>query len=154
MAFVDDVEGRPQVWVQSVTGGPAMQITFVDQIGLGWTRWSPSGEQIYFNYGGSIWSVPAVGGAQRRIIARGKNPSVSADGRTLVYEGGGPDAIGAFGWQTPMARSKEESSIDRSSSPRRLHFRLTDNPSCSSNRAAGRWAISGSSRHQAAPHGA
>jgi Tol biopolymer transport system component len=92
MAFVDEVEGRSQLWVQSVTGGSATQITFVDQIGLEWTRWSPSGEQIYFNYGGGIWSVPAVGGAPRSIVARGKNPSVSADGRTLVYEGiGAPD---------------------------------------------------------------
>jgi DNA-binding winged helix-turn-helix (wHTH) protein len=92
MAFVDDVEGRPQVWVQSVTGGPATQITFGDHSGLAWTRWSPNGEQIYVNDGESVWSVPAVGGLPRRIVARGKNPSVSADGRTLVYEGLGlPD---------------------------------------------------------------
>ena len=92
MAFVDEVDGRSQVWVRSVTDGPATQITFVDQAGLEWTRWSPSGNEIYFNYGGGIWSVPAVGGAPRNIVARGKNPSLSADGRTLAYEGlGGAD---------------------------------------------------------------
>ena len=92
MAFVDEVDGRSQVWVRSVTDGPATQITLVDQAGLEWTRWSPSGNEIYFNYAGGIWSVPAVGGVPRNIIARGKNPSVSADGRTLAYEGlGGAD---------------------------------------------------------------
>ena len=92
MTFVDEVEGRSQVWLQSVTDGPATQITFVDQTGLEWTRWSPSGNEIYFNYRGGIWSVPAVGGAPRTIVVRGKNPSLSADGRTLAYEGlGGPD---------------------------------------------------------------
>ena len=92
MAFVDEVGGRSQVWVRSVTDGAATQITFADQTGLEWTRWSPSGNEIYFNYGGGIWSVPAVGGAPRKIVARGKNPSLSSDGRTLAHEGlGGAD---------------------------------------------------------------
>ncbi len=92
MAFVDEVDGRSQVWVRSVTDGPATPITFLDQAGLEWTRWSPSGNEIYFNYAAGIWSVPAIGGAPRNIVARGKNPSLSADGRTLAYEGlGGAD---------------------------------------------------------------
>jgi Tol biopolymer transport system component len=92
MAFVDEHDGRSQVWVRSTTDDPATQITFVDQAGLEWTRWSPRGGEIYFNYGGSIWSVLAVGGAPRNIVPRGKNPSLSADGRTLAYEGlGGAD---------------------------------------------------------------
>jgi Tol biopolymer transport system component/DNA-binding winged helix-turn-helix (wHTH) protein len=92
MAFVDDVDGRPQVWVRSVTGGQATQLTFVDGTDVGWTRWSPNGDRIYFNYDGGIWSVPAIGGASRRVVARGKNPSLSADGAALVYEGlGMPD---------------------------------------------------------------
>jgi Tol biopolymer transport system component/DNA-binding winged helix-turn-helix (wHTH) protein len=93
LAFVDDVGGRAQVWVRSVTDGPATQITFLDQAGLEWTRWSPSGDEIYFNYAGGIWSVPVVGGRPRNVVARGKNPSLSADGRTLAYEGlGGADS--------------------------------------------------------------
>jgi Tol biopolymer transport system component/DNA-binding winged helix-turn-helix (wHTH) protein len=92
MAFVADVGGRSQVWVRSVTDGAATQVTFADQAGLEWTRWSPSGNQIFFNYRGGIWSVPAVGGAPRNIVAHGKNPSLSSDGRTLAYEGlGGAD---------------------------------------------------------------
>ena len=92
MAFVDDVDGRSQVWVRSVTDGPATQITFLDQAGLEWTRWSPNGNEIYFNHAGGIWSVPAVGGGPRTIVARGKNPSLSADGQMLAYEGlGGAD---------------------------------------------------------------
>jgi Tol biopolymer transport system component/DNA-binding winged helix-turn-helix (wHTH) protein len=87
MAFVDDANGRPQVWVRSVTGGHATQATFVDGMDVGWTRWSPGGDRIYFNYDGGIWSVPAIGGAPQRVVARGKNPSLSADGAALVYEG-------------------------------------------------------------------
>ncbi len=87
MAYVDDVNGRPQVWVRSVTGGQSTQVTFVDGVDLGWTRWSPSGDRIYFNYDGGIWSVPALRGAPHRVVARGMNPSLSADSTVLVYEG-------------------------------------------------------------------
>ena len=71
LAFVDEVEGRAQVWVQSVRDGPATQITFVDQIGLEWTRWSTSGDQIYFNYGGGICSVLRSSRCAPRIQRRG-----------------------------------------------------------------------------------
>jgi Tol biopolymer transport system component/DNA-binding winged helix-turn-helix (wHTH) protein len=87
MAFVDDVNGRAQVWVKSVTGNHARQLTFVDGTDVAWTRWSPSGDRIYFNYDGGIWFVPAIGGAPRRVVSHGKNPSLSLDGAALVYEG-------------------------------------------------------------------
>ena len=67
MAFVDEVDDRAQMWVCSLTDGPATQITFVDKPVLKWTRWSPSGHEIYFNYQGGIWSVPVVGGGPRNI---------------------------------------------------------------------------------------
>lgn len=92
IAFVDDVNGRPQVWVRSVTSGQPTQLTFVDGLDIGWTRWSPNGNRIYFNYEGGIWVVSPFGGPPRRVVARGKNPSLSADGTSLVYEGLGlPD---------------------------------------------------------------
>jgi Tol biopolymer transport system component/DNA-binding winged helix-turn-helix (wHTH) protein len=92
MAFVDEVEGRPQVWVRSVAGGQSTQVTFLDGVDLGWTRWSPGADRIYFNYESGIWSVSPFGGAPQRIVARGKNPSLSGDGAVLVYEGlGMPD---------------------------------------------------------------
>ena len=87
MAFVDDVDGRPQVWLRSVTGSQATQLTYVDGNDVGWTRWSPGGDLIYFNYDGGIWSVPVIGGSPRRVVALGKNPSLSANGAALVYEG-------------------------------------------------------------------
>jgi WD40-like Beta Propeller Repeat len=92
MAFVEDVDGRPQIWIKSVTDHSATQLTFLDGAGLGRTRWSPTGDQILFNYAGGIWSVSPLGGAPRQIIQRGRNPSLSADGAHLVYEGlGVPD---------------------------------------------------------------
>ena len=155
MAFVDELDGRSQVWVRSVTDGPATQVTFVDQAGLEWTRWSPSGTEIYFNYGGGIWSVPAVGGGPRNIVARGKNPSLSADGRTLAYEGlGGAD--GDLGiWIANADGTNSRRVLNRP-------FISTSTPAISPDgqlivffsRVVDRWAISGSSRRQAAPPGA
>ena len=58
MAFVDDVDGRPQVWVRNVTGGRATQLTFADGMDIGWTRWSPASDRIYFNCDGGIGSCP------------------------------------------------------------------------------------------------
>jgi Tol biopolymer transport system component/DNA-binding winged helix-turn-helix (wHTH) protein len=92
MAFVEDVDGRPQIWIKSVTDSAATQLTFLDGAGLGRTRWSPTRDQILFNYAGGIWSVSPLGGAPRQIIPHGRNASLSADGAHLVYEGlGVPD---------------------------------------------------------------
>jgi Tol biopolymer transport system component/DNA-binding winged helix-turn-helix (wHTH) protein len=92
MAFVEDVDGRPQIWIKSLTDGSVTQLTFLNEGGLGRTRWSPSGDQILFNYAGGIWSVSSLGGTPRQIIQHGRNPSLSADGAHLVYEGlGVPD---------------------------------------------------------------
>jgi Tol biopolymer transport system component/DNA-binding winged helix-turn-helix (wHTH) protein len=87
MAYVNEVDGHPQIWIKSVTDGPATQLTFLNGVGLGRTRWSPTGDQILFNYAGGIWSVSPLGGAPRQIIQHGRNPSLSADGQQLVYEG-------------------------------------------------------------------
>jgi Tol biopolymer transport system component len=90
---VDDVGGRPQIWLKNLRGGSATQLTFLnDGAGPTRTRWSPTGDQILFNYAGGIWAVSPLGGVPRQIIQRGRNPSVSADGKRLVYEGlGVPD---------------------------------------------------------------
>jgi Tol biopolymer transport system component/DNA-binding winged helix-turn-helix (wHTH) protein len=92
IAFVEDVDGRRQVWLKSLSGGGATQLTFLnDGAGPARTHWS-TGDEILFNYAGGIWAVSPLGGAPRQIIQRGRNPSVSADGRRLVYEGlGVPD---------------------------------------------------------------
>ena len=92
MAFVEEVDGRPQVWVQNVTGGRATQLTFMDALDVGWTRWSPASDRFYFNCDGGIWFVSPLGGAPHRVVARAKNPSLSLNGAALVYEGlGRPD---------------------------------------------------------------
>jgi Tol biopolymer transport system component/DNA-binding winged helix-turn-helix (wHTH) protein len=87
MAYVNEVDGHPQIWLKSVTDGRATQLTFLNGVGLGRTRWSPTGDQILFNYAGGIWSVSPLGGAPRQLIQYGMNASLSADGQQLVYEG-------------------------------------------------------------------
>jgi Tol biopolymer transport system component/DNA-binding winged helix-turn-helix (wHTH) protein len=87
MVYVDDADGRPQLWIKSVSGGGSTQLTFLDGFGAGPPRWSPEGDEILFDHAGGIWSVSRFGGAPRRIIESGRNPSLSSDGRRLAYEG-------------------------------------------------------------------
>jgi len=92
MAFVEDVDGQAQIWLKSLSGGEATQLTHVNGAGLSRTHWSRNGDQILFNYSGGIWSVSPLGSTARRIVERGRNPSLSADGKQLAYEGlGVPD---------------------------------------------------------------
>lgn len=87
MVYVDDADGRPQLWIRSLSGGSSTQLTFLDGFGAGSPRWSPEGDEILFNHVGGIWSVSRFGGAPRQVIESGRNPSFSADGRRIAYEG-------------------------------------------------------------------
>jgi Tol biopolymer transport system component/DNA-binding winged helix-turn-helix (wHTH) protein len=92
MVYVDDADGRPQLWIRSLSGGESTQLTFLDGFGAGSPRWSPEGDEILFNHARGIWSVSRFGGAPRKVIESGRNPSFSADGRRIAYEGLGiPD---------------------------------------------------------------
>jgi serine/threonine protein kinase len=91
IAFVNEVNGVPQVWVKSLAGGDPVQLTF-DEDPAGRPRWSPSGNEIvYVRHPpgkASIYSVPPAGGEPRKIIEGGRNPNWSWDGARLVFERG------------------------------------------------------------------
>jgi Tol biopolymer transport system component/DNA-binding winged helix-turn-helix (wHTH) protein len=97
IAFIRPVDGVPQLFVQNLAQGDPVQRTF-GQFHTDRPRWSPKGDQIAFTRGcrasgagvghgdEAIWSISPVGGAPRKVIEAGRNPSWSSDGTRLVYE--------------------------------------------------------------------
>jgi Tol biopolymer transport system component/serine/threonine protein kinase len=84
LAFVSDASGQPQVWLLRGDGEPR-QLTF-DAGGARSPVWTAREEIVHARPGAGLWAVPVAGGAARRIVAAGDHPSVSADGRRIVYE--------------------------------------------------------------------
>jgi Tol biopolymer transport system component len=94
VAFVDDVDGVPQVFVKNLATGDPIRITS-GVLGASFPRWSPKNDQIIFNglskWGDldetqGIWSVPPLGGERRQIVDKGENASFSWDGERIVFE--------------------------------------------------------------------
>lgn len=91
VAFTANVNGRRQVFVRLVGGGPPLQIT-KDTVDHQLPRWSPDAYSIlYFSPAepgdsqGTIWSIPALGGAPRRVMASIGGADVSRDGRITSF---------------------------------------------------------------------
>jgi Tol biopolymer transport system component len=86
VAFISDRSGTPQVWIKSLGGGEPSQLTFHEGPASR-PRWSPQGDQVIYSVQGmGIWSVGPLGGSPRQLIAAGRNPDLSPDGRMLVFE--------------------------------------------------------------------
>lgn len=86
VAFVSDQAGTPQVWVKSLAGVDAIQLTFHEEP-VARPRWSPRGDQIVYSVQGQgIWTVPPLGGRPRQLIDVGWNPEISPDGQLVVFE--------------------------------------------------------------------
>jgi serine/threonine protein kinase len=75
VAFIRGMSDERQVFVQLIAGGTPLQITR-DNVDHECPRWSPDSSSImYFSPAvlgtvqGSIWEVPALGGAPRRVVA-------------------------------------------------------------------------------------
>jgi eukaryotic-like serine/threonine-protein kinase len=92
VAFTADVNGKRQVFVQLIAGGASLQITR-DAVDHECPRWSrDSGSMLYFSPAvagtvqGSIWEIPALGGAPRRVINSVGCADVNpADGRLALF---------------------------------------------------------------------
>jgi Tol biopolymer transport system component len=81
--------GTREIWVQSVTGGPARQVTHG---GGSFPRWSHDGRNIFFDaQGEGVSVVAASGGESRQIMKTGSQGllgtmefSLAPDGRSFV----------------------------------------------------------------------
>jgi eukaryotic-like serine/threonine-protein kinase len=90
VAFVAVVNGRQQVWIRLLTGGPPLQITRDDFDHL-YPRWAPdSSSLIYYTPPddpggeGALWEVSALGGLPRPIIGALSGGDISHDGRRIA----------------------------------------------------------------------
>ncbi|MBI2072812.1 MAG: serine/threonine-protein kinase, partial [Gemmatimonadetes bacterium] len=92
VAFAAEVDGKRQLWVRLVAGGPALQITR-DPADHLYPRWSrDSGSLIYFTPPaegeevGSLWEISALGGAARRLASSLSGADMSsADDRMAFF---------------------------------------------------------------------
>jgi Tol biopolymer transport system component len=98
VVYLSDNGGHGNLWISRTDGSAVRQVTFEDDPGVsvGVPKWSPTGDVIAFvmTRGEDIglWTVHADGSGLRQLVAAGRGPCWSADGKWLYYESG------AVGW--------------------------------------------------------
>lgn len=86
LAFTSDRTGKPQIYIMDREGSTTRRLTFQggynDQ-----ASWSPNGDRIAFGRLAGDWQVVTIrpDGSDEQVIANGRNPKWSPDGRHLVY---------------------------------------------------------------------
>jgi serine/threonine protein kinase/WD40 repeat protein len=100
VAYLASVEGRTDLWVQFVGGGPAVNLTagrglvVQSQATIGGPEISPDGSSIAIRTGPpdepyelrGVWLIPApLGGPPRKLLDRAAGLRWSADGSRIVY---------------------------------------------------------------------
>ena len=102
IAYVADRDGNFEIYLQQISGGPALNLTRDPAADIQ-PAFSPDGREIAFVsnrssssdifnaapglplVGGDIWVMPALGGPARRIVENGYCPSWTPDGAGLLY---------------------------------------------------------------------
>ncbi|HUE85116.1 MAG TPA: protein kinase [Vicinamibacterales bacterium] len=91
VAFTARVNGYRQIFVRLLASGRPVQIT-KDAIDHELPRWSPDASSLfYFSSAlpgavqGTIWEIPALGGAPRRVIESVGGGDVGSDGRIACF---------------------------------------------------------------------
>ena len=86
LAFTSDRTGHPQIYVMDREGSSTRRLTYKggynDQ-----AAWSPNGDLIAFGRLAGDWQVVTIrpDGSGEQVIAAGRNPKWSPDGRHIVY---------------------------------------------------------------------
>jgi Tol biopolymer transport system component len=86
--------GNLNIWVQPLPDGQSVQVTH-DDVDATEPNFSRDGSRIVLRSersGGGIYVVPALGGAERFIVAKGRHPQFSPDGKSIAYLSGGRGA--------------------------------------------------------------
>ena len=102
IAYVADRDGNFEIYLQQISGGPAINLTRDPAADIQ-PAFSPDGREIAFvsdraggaeifhaapalpRVGGDIWVMPTLGGPARRIVQDGDSPSWTPDGTGIVY---------------------------------------------------------------------
>jgi Tol biopolymer transport system component len=107
LAYAAGPEGAMRIYVRRLDGGRAVRVSGDVPGDHRRPRWSPDGSHVLFQAGGGVWSVPALGGVPRVVVAalgdatvRALYPEWSPDGQTIAWvrrdsvmaraSGGGP----------------------------------------------------------------
>jgi serine/threonine protein kinase len=80
-------EGNLDIWLKQIGGGAPIRLTRDPADDLE-PSFSPDGTQIVFRSnrdGGGVYLVPALGGAERKIVDGGRRPRFSPDGKQVAY---------------------------------------------------------------------
>ena len=92
IVFISDRSGSKEIWVCSIDGLNAVQLTSFGGSHTGTPRWSPDGRQIAFDSRPEgqtdIFAVSAEGGRPRRVTTENSEdvmPSWSSDGRWIYF---------------------------------------------------------------------
>lgn len=91
VAFTSRVNNYQQIFVRLVAGGPPLQVTR-DSVDHQVPRWSPDASAIFYfspaapgDVQGTVWSIPTLGGAPRRVIDSIGGADVGKDGRIACF---------------------------------------------------------------------
>ncbi len=87
LAFASDRNGNMDIYVQQINGRQANRLTS-DAANDNEPSFSPDGTRIVFTSmrdGGGIFVVDALGGPERRLADRGRQPRYSPDGSSVAY---------------------------------------------------------------------
>ena len=89
-AYASDRNGNFDIWVQPIGEGDPVQVT---RSAAPETQpaWSPDGRTIAFRSerdGGGLFTVPALGGIERRIASFGTHPAWTDDSREVLFLSG------------------------------------------------------------------
>jgi serine/threonine protein kinase/Tol biopolymer transport system component len=86
IAYASDQAGNFDIWVQSVTGGNAVQVTrSVEQDRQ--PAWSRDNKLVYRSErgGGGLYVVSALGGSEHQLATFGVRPKWTADGESVLF---------------------------------------------------------------------
>jgi Tol biopolymer transport system component/DNA-binding SARP family transcriptional activator len=92
LAYAAGPEGVMRIYVRRLDGGRAVRVSGDVAGDHRRPRWSPDGSRLLYQAGGGIWTVPALGGVPRPVVAalpsvtaRALYPEWSPDGHTLAW---------------------------------------------------------------------
>jgi Tol biopolymer transport system component len=127
VVYLSDEGGHGNLWVARTDGSAVRQLTFEQDPGtsMGVPKWSPAGDLIAFvmtrgeDIGLSL--IHPDGSGLRQIVASGRGPCWSGDGRWLYYESGthvgvGFEKIRPDGSQRTLVRTEAGGTIPAISS--------------------------------------